>query len=165
MYFDNAIGFESFSPAHVGTLAFFFPLAFAPPSTVTPNACIGVTTIDFLVRFISADGVRLNADTVAILNEMPMPVDPEQHRSLLGSLSYYRMFLPQMARRIRPIMALLKKGVPFEFIAETKLSFSACLPALHRLRCWSSPIGTPSMMAPSRFAFTVTTLRMAPVPS
>ena len=45
---------------------------------------------------------------------LPMPYDKEQLRSLLGGLSYYREFLPDMARRIRPITALLKKGT-FDF--------------------------------------------------
>ena len=40
-----------------------------------------------------------------------MPRDIKQLRSLLGGLSYYRKLLPNMARCIRPITALLKKGV------------------------------------------------------
>ena len=44
-----------------------------------------------------------------------MPNDNKQLRSLLGGLSYYRKFLPDMARRIRPITALLKKGATFDF--------------------------------------------------
>ena len=44
-----------------------------------------------------------------------MPTDIKQLRSLLGGLSYYRKFLPDMARLIRPITALLKKGAAFVF--------------------------------------------------
>ena len=44
-----------------------------------------------------------------------MPSDIKQLRSLLGGLSYYREFLPDMARHIRPITALLKKGAKFDF--------------------------------------------------
>ena len=44
-----------------------------------------------------------------------MPSDIKQLRSLLGGLSYYSKFLPNMARLIRPITALLKKGATFEF--------------------------------------------------
>ena len=46
---------------------------------------------------------------------MPMPMDIKQLRSLLGGLSYYRKFLPDMARLIHPITALLKKGAAFVF--------------------------------------------------
>ena len=37
--------------------------------------------------------------------------DLKQLRSLLGGLSYYRNFLPDMSKRIRPITTFLKKGV------------------------------------------------------
>ena len=46
---------------------------------------------------------------------MPMPTDIEQLRSLLSSFRYYRKFLPNMGRHIRPITAVLKKGVAFDF--------------------------------------------------
>ena len=39
-------------------------------------------------------------------------------RSLLGGLSYYRIFLPNLSRRLKPISKLLKKDVPFYFNAE-----------------------------------------------
>ena len=63
---------------------------------------------------------------------MPMPSDIKQLRSLLGGLSYYRKFLPDMARRIRPITALLKKGAKFDFtpdMEDTVRSFLAELAA------------------------------------
>ncbi|CAB1107618.1 unnamed protein product [Ectocarpus sp. CCAP 1310/34] len=46
---------------------------------------------------------------------MPMPKDVKQLRSLLGGLSYYRKFLPNMATRIRPLTTLLKKQATFVF--------------------------------------------------
>ena len=39
-------------------------------------------------------------------------------RSLLGGLSYYRKFLPNLSKRLQPITRLLKKDVPFSFDAE-----------------------------------------------
>ena len=41
-----------------------------------------------------------------------MPRDLKQLRSLLGGLSHYRTFLPNISKRVRPITAL-KKGVKF----------------------------------------------------
>ena len=41
-------------------------------------------------------------------------------RSVLGRLSYYRKFLPNLSRRLQPITKLLKKGVPFSFNDETE---------------------------------------------
>ena len=46
---------------------------------------------------------------------MPMPLDIKQLRSLLRGLPYYRKFLYDMAKRVRPITSLLKQGVKFVF--------------------------------------------------
>ena len=39
----------------------------------------------------------------------PLPRDIKQLRSLLGGLSYYRKFLPNMAKRVKSITSLLKR--------------------------------------------------------
>ena len=46
---------------------------------------------------------------------MPAPKDVGQLRSLLGGLSYYRTFLPDLAKRVHPLTSLLKKGAAFDF--------------------------------------------------
>lgn len=46
---------------------------------------------------------------------MPTPRDVKQLRPLRGGLSYYRKFLPNVAKRIRPLTTLLKKQVKFLF--------------------------------------------------
>ena len=71
--------------------------------------------MDFLGHVTSHDGVRPNKDKIAALTRMPMPTDIKQFRSSLGGLSYYREFLPNLAKRVRPITALLKNGVTFSF--------------------------------------------------
>ena len=46
---------------------------------------------------------------------MSMSTDIKQLRRLIGGLSYYRKFLPNMACCIRPVTALLTKGAAFGF--------------------------------------------------
>ena len=72
----------------------------------------------FLGHVITQDGVGLNDDKVSALTRMPVPTDIKKLHSLLGDLSYYRKFLPNMARRMRPVKALLKKGARFDFTPE-----------------------------------------------
>ncbi|CAB1117590.1 unnamed protein product [Ectocarpus sp. CCAP 1310/34] len=69
----------------------------------------------FLGHTISPDGVRPIGAKVSALTKMPMPRDVKQLRSLLGGLSYYRKFPPNMAKRIRPLTTLLKKQEKFIF--------------------------------------------------
>ena len=65
---------------------------------------IEAARVDFLGHLISIDGVRSNDDRVIALSRII------HIRSLLGGLSYYRKFLPNIACRIRPMTASIKKA-------------------------------------------------------
>ena len=107
MYLDDAIGSNDSPIAHVAT---FFARLRLHNLKMSPNKTrIGAARVDFLGHVIFQDGMRSNDDKIAALARMPMPRDIKQLRSLLGGLSYYRKFLPDMAKRVRPITALLKK--------------------------------------------------------
>ena len=115
-YLDDAIGSNDCPLRHVTTLTAFFARLRLHQLKLSPDKSrIGAALVDFLGHIISKDGVRPNDDRVAALTRMPTPTDIKQLRSLLGGLSYYRKFLPNMARLIRPITALLKKGAAFDF--------------------------------------------------
>ena len=115
MYLDDAIGSDDCPLHHVTTLAAFVARLRLHQLKLSPDKSrIGAARVDFLGHIISKDGVRSNGDRVAALIRMPMPSDIKQLRNLLGGLSYYRKFLPNMARLIRPITALLKKGAAFD---------------------------------------------------
>ena len=118
MYLDDAIGSDNCTLHHVTTLAAFFARLCLHQLKLPPDKSrIGAARVDVLGHIISADGVRPNDDRVAALTRMPMPSDIKQLRSLLGGLSYYRKFPHNMARLIRPITALLKKGAAFNLIS------------------------------------------------
>ena len=131
MYLDVAIGSDDWYIHHVATLATFFARLRLHKLKLFPDKSrIGAARVDFLGHVISADDVRPNDDRVAALTRMPMPADITQLRSLLGGLSYYRKFLPNMARRIRPITALLKKDVAFDFTSTMEDAVRALLAEL-----------------------------------
>ena len=116
MYLDDAIGPDDCPLHHVATFATFFARLRLHKFKLFPDKSqIGAARVDFLGHVILADGVRPNDTRAAALARMPMPTDIKQIRSLLGGLSYYRKFLPNMAHHIRPVTALLKKGAAFEF--------------------------------------------------
>ena len=131
MYLDNAIGSDDRSIHHIAILATFFARLRLHKLKLSPDKSrIGAARVEFLGHVISADGVRPNGDRVAALTRMPMPTDIKQLRSLLGGLSYYRKSLPNMARHIRPITALLKKGAAFDFTVRALLAELAAPPIL-----------------------------------
>ena len=131
MYLDDAIGSDDCPLHHVATLATFFARLRLHQLKLSPDKSrIGAARVDFLGHVISADGVRPNDDRVAALTRMPMPTDIKQLRSLLGGLSYYRKFLPNMAHHIRPVTALLKKGAAFEFTSAMETTVRTLLAEL-----------------------------------
>ena len=131
MYLDDAIGSNDSRIHHVATLATFFARLRLHSLKLSPDKSrIGAARVDLLGHVISADGVRPNDDRVAALTRMPMPTDIKQLRSLLGGLSYYRKFLPNMAHHIRPITALLKKGAAFDFTSALEDTVRALLSEL-----------------------------------
>ena len=50
-----------------------------------------------------------------------MPRDLKQFRALLSGVGYYRKFLRDLSKRIRPITSLLRKRVKFEFTPATEI--------------------------------------------
>ena len=131
VYLDDAIGSDDSPIHHVATLATFFARLRLHSLKLSPDKSrIGAARVDYLGHFISADGVHPNDDRVAALTRMPIPTDIKQLRSLLGGLSYYRKFLPNMAHHIRPITALLKKGAAFDFTSAMEDTVRALLAEL-----------------------------------
>ena len=109
MYLDDAIGFDDSPIHHVALAAFFERLRLYKLKLFPVKVKLGAAQVDFLGHAISSDGARPNDDKVAALTRMPISSDIKQLRSLLGGLSYYRKFLPNLARRIRPAMGLSNK--------------------------------------------------------
>ena len=131
MYLEDAIGSDDCPLHHEPTLATFFARLRLYKLKLSPDKFrIGAARVDVLGHIISADGIGPNDDRVAALTRMPMPTDIKQLRSLLGDLSYYHKFLPNMACRIRPITALLKKGAVFDFTSTMEDTVRALLAEL-----------------------------------
>ena len=131
MYLDDAIGSNESPTIHVATLDTFFVRLRLHNLKLSPNKTrIGAARVDFLGHMISQDGVRPNDDKIAALTSIPMPRDNKQLRSLLGGLSSYRKFLPNMAKRVRPTTALLKKRATFGFTPSMEKTIRALLAEL-----------------------------------
>ena len=134
MYLDGTIGSDDCPLRHVTTLTAFFARLCLHQLKLSPDKHrIVAARVEFLGHIISKEGVRLNDDRVATLTRMPMPTDIKQLRSLLGGLSYYRKFLPNMARLIHPITARLKKGAAFVFTSTMEDTVRALLAKLAAL--------------------------------
>ena len=76
---------------------------------------MGATDANFLGHSISPAGLSPNAEKLSVLINMPMPTDVKQVCVLMGGINYYRIFLPDLSKRLRPINSLLRTGFKFAF--------------------------------------------------
>lgn len=97
------------------------------------KATVGTLDADFLGHANSLAGVRPNAKKVEALTDMPMPTDVKQLRSLLGRLSYYRKFLPNLSKQLRSATALLKRRASFHLSRVMEDTFRGLLAQLVEL--------------------------------
>ena len=131
MYLDDAIGSDDSPTTQVATLATFFARLRLHNLKLSLNKTrTGAVRVAFLGHIISQDGVRPNDNKIAALTRMLMPRDIKQLRRLLGGFSYYRKFLHNMTKRVRPTTALLKKVATFGFSPSMEEAVRALLAEL-----------------------------------
>jgi hypothetical protein len=69
--------------------------------------------IKFLGYQVSRDGMTMNRDRVASIQNMPLPANKKQLQSFLGVVNYYRVFVFKFAEIAEPLYGLLRKNAPF----------------------------------------------------
>ena len=115
-YLDDVIVFNSSPIAHVKTIRSLVARLREHNLNLSPSkARLDSTDANFRGHSISPAGLRPNAEKVSALINMPMPMDVNQVRALIGGTNYYRNFLPDLSKRLRPINSLLRNWVKFGF--------------------------------------------------
>ena len=107
-YLDDVLVFDSDRTAHAKTIHALFERLRKHSLKLSPSkASLGATDADFLGHSLTLAGVRPNAEKVSVFIKVSMPRDLKQVRALLGGVEYYRKFLGDLFKRIRPITSLL----------------------------------------------------------
>ena len=79
--------------------------------------------IQYLGHIISGKGITPMPEKLACLREMPSPKTPKEIKQFLGLVGYYRKFIPRFSDLARPLNALTRKDVPFEWTSVCQESF------------------------------------------
>jgi hypothetical protein len=74
---------------------------------------VGGNTI--LGHVLSAKGIAVNPSNVKDILELKSPTTVHQVRSFLGLAGYYRRFIPDFSKIVKPITELLKNDVKFNW--------------------------------------------------
>ena len=79
---------------------------------LNPEKCqFGHQEVDVLGMHISSDGIRPNSEKISAIQLLPSPSSLKELRGALGSLSYFRRFIPNFADTAKPLYRLLEKQV------------------------------------------------------
>ena len=65
------------------------------------------TSVTFLGHILSADSISPNPEKVAKIKDWPIPKTPKEVHSFVGLASYYRRFIPNLAKCAEPLHALI----------------------------------------------------------
>lgn len=93
--------------------------------TVNDKKCyFYVPEIEYLGFKISQEGIMPLESKIEAIKNMAVPRNVSELRSLLGIISYYRMFLRKISDTLAPLYNLLKKGTVFLWSEECNDAFS-----------------------------------------
>jgi hypothetical protein len=82
-----------------------------------------LSEVTYLGHVISKDGIAVNPERVQAILDWTPPKNVKQVRSFLGLASYYRRFVENFSKIVKPLTDLLHKGVKFEWTEKCQESF------------------------------------------
>lgn len=94
--------------------------------------------LKYLGYVIDKNGLHVDPEKVQAMLQLPVPKTVKDVRSIVGTFSWYRRFVPDFATLISPITALLKKSRKFIWTPECDKSFEKikeCLVSAPVLNC------------------------------
>lgn len=84
----------------------------------------------YLGHVVSRDGVTVDSDKVAAVQQWPRPKDRNEVRSFLGLCTYYRRFVLEFARIAKPLTRLTEENRRFDWNHECEEAFDNLKKAL-----------------------------------
>ena len=79
--------------------------------------------ITYLGHIITEKGVKPDPQKIEAVKSFPIPQKKRNIKQFLGLIGYYRRFIPYFAKIAKPLTALLKKNVDFNWRPEHQKSF------------------------------------------
>ena len=79
--------------------------------------------IQYLGHIVSGKGITPMPEKLACIREMPPQIPQRKVKQFLGLIGYYNKFVPRFSDLARPLNALTRKNVPFEWTPICQESF------------------------------------------
>ncbi len=131
IYLDDIISFGKSFQEEIQRLTNVFDRLRAANLKLKPKKChLFQQEVEFLGFVVSREGIATLDEKIEAVREWPVPENLKELRSFLGLCSYYRKFVQSFASLARPLQALVKKDVPFEWKPECQQAFQTLKEAL-----------------------------------
>ena len=77
----------------------------------------------FLGHVVSAAGIAMDPKKLEVVKSWPAPVNLKEVRAYVGFVSYFRRYIKDFSNTARPLHALTRKNVRFEWTPECQNAF------------------------------------------
>ena len=112
VYIDDAIACSATWEADLRLLEDIFRALQTAGLTSKPSKVhFGPKEVQYLGHVLSADGIRRGEDQIKAIIDLKTPTNIKELRSVLGTISFVRKFVPNLAPIIEPLVALTRKSV------------------------------------------------------
>jgi len=112
---------------------------------LNPSKCqFCYSKIKFLGHVVGRDGVKVDLDKIEKVKNFPVPVDKTGLQSFIGLASYYRKFIPEFSKIAKPLIALFKKDIVYEWKDKHQEAFEK----LKKLLCETPILQFPDFSRP-----------------
>jgi hypothetical protein len=116
VYLDDILIYSKSRKQHLQDVRKVFEALEKAGLFVQASKCeFGITECEFLGHIVTADGVKVDPDKIAVIKDWPVPSGSledikDEVRSFLGLANYYRKFVGAFARITTPLTNLLSKN-------------------------------------------------------
>jgi cleavage and polyadenylation specificity factor subunit 1 len=134
-YLDDVLVASGSVAEHMVHLRDIFRRLSAAGLVLNAEKCLyAVDEVDFLGHHVTAAGIAPLDTRVAAIQRHPRPNTVQELMAFLGTVNFYRRFVPQAARILRPLTEALKGGRPLksavDWTAGMEVAFTAAKEAL-----------------------------------
>lgn len=82
--------------------------------------------VQFLGHTVTEKGVKPNCDKIEVIKNWPIPRNEKELKQFLGTIGYYRRFIKDFAKMVKPLTQLLRSDTDFTFTPEIIQCFEKC---------------------------------------
>lgn len=139
VYLDDIIIVTDNFDLHLQVLDEVFKRLSAAGLTVSKEKCqFCRESLKYLGYVVDRQGLHVDPDKVSAIMNLPIPQNVKQVRQVIGTISWYRKFVPKFSDVIAPLCALLRKNKTFTWNSDCDKAFhniKQCLVSAPILSC------------------------------